>query len=190
MNDQLAQYSSFQRKSFKWWKKVAFRLINLCMVNAYVMYREWMKANSNEKILSQYEYRTEVVAQIIEYASVDVEQKRRKGCPLQNVPTRLLPSGTHRLQKVEAYASGKYPLLACAVCRPAARALAVKQGREPGRRPRRESRFKCTECDVSLCKVPCFELYHKYSDVENAWCKWRVDEDAQDSAGSSGAAAE
>ena len=47
-----------------------------------------------------------------------------------------------------------------------------------------------TECDVSLCKVTCFKLYHKYSDVENAWCKWRVDEDAQDGAGSSGATAE
>ena len=25
----------------KWWKKVAFRLINISMVNAFILYKEW-----------------------------------------------------------------------------------------------------------------------------------------------------
>ena len=40
LNDQLAKYSAFNHRSCKWWKKVFFRLLNLAMVNAYVLYRE------------------------------------------------------------------------------------------------------------------------------------------------------
>ena len=40
-NDQLLKYSEFSSKTIKWWKKVAFRLLNLAMVNAYILYKEW-----------------------------------------------------------------------------------------------------------------------------------------------------
>ena len=45
-NDQLLKYSAFSRRTLKWWKKVFFRLLNLAMVNAFVLYLEWLKINS------------------------------------------------------------------------------------------------------------------------------------------------
>ena len=39
-NDQLMQYSAFSRQTLKWWKKVLFRLLNLAMVNSFILYKE------------------------------------------------------------------------------------------------------------------------------------------------------
>ena len=33
-NDQLLKYSHFSKQTIKWWKKVFFRMLNICMVNA------------------------------------------------------------------------------------------------------------------------------------------------------------
>ncbi|CAK9827897.1 PiggyBac transposable element-derived protein 4 [Anthophora retusa] len=43
-------------------------------------------------------------------------------------------------------AKKKNQIRKCVVC--------SKQGK------RRESRYYCSQCDVGLCMVPCFELYH------------------------------
>ena len=42
-NDQLLKYSAFNRRTLKWWKKVFLRLLNVAMVNPYVLYCEWSK---------------------------------------------------------------------------------------------------------------------------------------------------
>ena len=34
-NDQLLKYLLFSRRTLKWWKKVFFSLLNICMVNLY-----------------------------------------------------------------------------------------------------------------------------------------------------------
>ena len=41
--DQLLKYSTFNRRTLKLWKKVFFRLLNVAMVNAYVLHCEWSK---------------------------------------------------------------------------------------------------------------------------------------------------
>ena len=38
--DQYAVYYSFARKTVKWWRKVAFWLLETAMVNSYVLYKE------------------------------------------------------------------------------------------------------------------------------------------------------
>ena len=37
-NDQLLKHSHFSRRTLKWWKIVFFRLLNICMVNSYILY--------------------------------------------------------------------------------------------------------------------------------------------------------
>ena len=39
-NDQLMQYSPFSRQTVKWWKKFFFHLLNLAIVNSFILYRE------------------------------------------------------------------------------------------------------------------------------------------------------
>ena len=42
-NDQLLKYSAFNRRTLKWWKKVLFCLLDVTMVNVYVLHCEWSK---------------------------------------------------------------------------------------------------------------------------------------------------
>ena len=59
-NDQLMKYSAFSHRTCKWWKKVLFRLLNLAMVNAYIIYSEWAALKRNKK-LSKISFRTEAI---------------------------------------------------------------------------------------------------------------------------------
>ena len=38
-NDQLLKYSHFSKRTIRWWKKVFFRMLNLCMVNVFILWR-------------------------------------------------------------------------------------------------------------------------------------------------------
>ena len=42
----------------------------------------------------------------------------------------------------------------CAVC--------SQKKNDNGKRIRRQTRFQCDECNVGLCAVPCFKIYHTY----------------------------
>ena len=37
-SDQLISYMPFHRKTVKWWKKTFFHMINMCLVNASILY--------------------------------------------------------------------------------------------------------------------------------------------------------
>jgi hypothetical protein len=41
LNDQICQYYDIICKSVKWWKKINFHLLNMVIVNAYVLYRKY-----------------------------------------------------------------------------------------------------------------------------------------------------
>ena len=40
MADQLGVYYTFQRKTLKWWRKVFFWLLEVTVVNSYILYKE------------------------------------------------------------------------------------------------------------------------------------------------------
>ena len=70
-NDQLMKYAEFSHRTCKWWKKVLFRLLNLAMANVYITYSEWVALKENKK-LSQTNFRTEVIKQMIKSTALDL----------------------------------------------------------------------------------------------------------------------
>jgi len=68
-NDQLLKHSAFCRRTIKWWKKVFFRLLNLCIVNAFILHREWLRSNSTVNKDSQTDFRTKLVKLMISACS-------------------------------------------------------------------------------------------------------------------------
>ena len=52
-NDQLAFYSAFNCRTVKWWKKSVFRLFNLAMVNAFILFKEWKVITGYKRKLEQ-----------------------------------------------------------------------------------------------------------------------------------------
>ena len=69
-NDRLAKYSAFNHRSCKWWKKGFFHILNLCMVNAFVL-NEWCKRVCKQKIKQLLFYR-KIIKQIITQTNVDI----------------------------------------------------------------------------------------------------------------------
>ena len=61
-NDQLLQYSVYDRRSLNWWKKVAFRLLNLSITNAYILY--WLKLKNRKEII-QTKFRITVIKKLL-----------------------------------------------------------------------------------------------------------------------------
>ena len=71
LNDQLLKYSAFNHRSVKWWKKLLFRALNLAMVNVFICFKEWM-SKTNTKHISQTEFRTRCIQQILDSVAGDV----------------------------------------------------------------------------------------------------------------------
>ncbi|MCA9487312.1 MAG: hypothetical protein KC548_06670, partial [Nanoarchaeota archaeon] len=61
--DQMASYYSFNRKSFKWWKKVFFYLIEVSISNSYVLYLQ----NKGEKTMKRKEYRLLLIEKLLSH---------------------------------------------------------------------------------------------------------------------------
>ena len=49
--DQVSQYYEITRRSMKWWRKLAFYMIDLCTVNAYQLYKKF--SNNRKKLHTQ-----------------------------------------------------------------------------------------------------------------------------------------
>ena len=61
-SDQMVSYTTFDCRTLKWWKRVIFHVINLAVLNAYLMYKE--KVGAKNAVLSRV-FRRELVKQII-----------------------------------------------------------------------------------------------------------------------------
>ena len=79
-NGQLLQYSAFSRQTLKWWKKVGFRLLNLAMVNGYILYSEWFKQKFPDKRNPwQNEFRLSILKQLLSSMTAPIPQSRYIG---------------------------------------------------------------------------------------------------------------
>ena len=95
-NDQLLKYSAFNRRTLKWWKKVFFHLLNVAMVNAYVLHCEWSKKNFF-KCLLQTKYCMAVIKQMTGEVHVTAPDSSRRP-PVSLEYQRL--SGQHFPRKI------------------------------------------------------------------------------------------
>ena len=114
-NDQLLKYLSFNRRTLKWWKKVFFHLLNVAMVNAYVLHCGWSKKNK-KKCLLQTEYRMAVINQMI--GEVDVTAPGSSRRPPVSLEYQRL-SGQHFPRKIIVESQKNRISCSCKVCIPA-----------------------------------------------------------------------
>ena len=112
LNDQLAKYSAFNHRSCKCWKKVFFRLLNLAMVNAYVLYREWQKSMGKDiKNLRQVKFCHNIIKGLINEKLARKVSGRKSVehlCLIEpHFPSPLLSEATHR--KIQRLLCGLQP---------------------------------------------------------------------------------
>ena len=136
--DQRMSYYSFVRKSVRWWRKVFFWLVEVAVVNSYILYSH--HTNARRK-LSHKEYRRELVMSLCEDQRADRAHRYQ--------PTR----GDHSLERLRG---SHYPDTAtshrdCHVCS------------SRGHRGQRHlTTTICGTCSDQphLCIGQCFRQYH------------------------------
>ena len=64
-NDQLLKYSYFSKRMIKWWKKVFFRMLNICMVNGFILWIEHLKKKGEAYKNTQTDFRVSVINKLV-----------------------------------------------------------------------------------------------------------------------------
>jgi hypothetical protein len=129
--DQLHSYYSIGRRSKKWWPRLAWWLIDMCIINAYSLFTQRSHVPT-----SQLEFRMQLVQSLTEAYSPpsthsDSSHHSHVGRPL----------GIHYPHRSEHRRT-------CVQC-------------SEGRESRKETVFECKQCRAHLCIDPCFEAYHR-----------------------------
>ena len=120
------------RKTQKWYKKIFFHMLDLCVFNSHILHSVVTKS---KKTLS--EFATELVRQMIG----------------RYVPAPLRSSSTLNTMKHERLTGRHFPekimSKRCHVCH-----------NSPNGTQRSMTTFQCRECQKALCMPECFNLYH------------------------------
>ena len=136
-NDSMVQTYSALRKSYKWYKKVAFHFIEEAVQNAYIVYKQ-----QPGKRLEHYQF----ILAVVEALLAEADAERTAAATAEVGHHRLV--GCHYLQFIPATANRTNPTRKCKVCK--------------AQNKRVESRYQCKTCPdhPTLCVVPCHERYH------------------------------
>lgn len=144
--DMLLSSTECVRKTLKWYKKLFFHLVDLAVVNAHAMYKVKRREN-----ISLAAFQLELIRQLISrYQEKETKTTNKGGRPSSgDIPLRL--TARHFPQLVPPVPGGKQNAQRiCHVCKHS----------ENHPKKRKDSRYFCPECNVGLCIVPCFELFH------------------------------
>ena len=87
--DQLVAYYSFLHKSVKWWRKIFFWLLEVMVINSYIIYRELAKARG-EKPLTHLAFRRRLIESLSEPIRCSASSNARPG-----------PRASHHLERLQ-----------------------------------------------------------------------------------------
>ncbi|KAJ8048679.1 PiggyBac transposable element-derived protein 4 [Holothuria leucospilota] len=120
-------------KSVKWWKKVVFYLLELCFVNALVIYRSFHLGPQRIDKL-----RLAMINGLLEgYQRCQIRGRRQA----LEAPFRLTERHFVGVTQREGYNPD------CIVC-------------SDRKKKRHQTKYICIECDLPMCPVPCHRRYH------------------------------
>lgn len=153
LSDQRMSYGIFDHRSVKWWRKLAFHIILICINNSCVLYEKVKKKkcsiNNFMKLLVQ-----------------DLAMTDDLETPPDTSGTQLsrLSGSKHFIEKIPAPDGKKRLQRKCKVCADRGRKLS-------GKPVRKDTTFQCNFCKIPLCLEPCFKLFHTKKITKIHLCK-------------------
>lgn len=132
---------SFTRKSLKWWKKTFFWLLEVAVVNSFILYKEI----HSDKVIDHIQYRKELIQQLVSEQRAS-QPIRRRGRPSTLDAEERLDRRQHFIAQFSEKKTKD-----CAVC---------SDRKTPGQR--RQTVFYCETCSrqPGLHPGTCFKKYH------------------------------
>jgi hypothetical protein len=144
VDQHLADYPIPRKRGKKYYKKIFFHLLELAVWNSFVLYRK----NGGGKV--HLEYRLELIEQLIEAYHPDIVSPRVGRPPALPHPRRL--TERHFPEMIEATEKKAHHSKQCYMC--------ARKRDARGKKIRKETRYQCVQCNVSLCVIPCFRNFH------------------------------
>lgn len=142
----LTFYPVMRKQQKKYYKKLFRHLIEQCLWNSYILFKKYVNKN-----ISHADFTWKLVSQILaEYQPSVTPARTGRRCSTVVNPERLL--GRHFIDYCPPTAKKPNPTRTCVVC--------CSKVDGSGKKVRKETRYCCPDCDVGLCLVPCFKLYH------------------------------
>ena len=132
-SDQLVIYYAFSHSSKKWWKRIFFHMIEVSLVNAYILYTN----STHAKKMSHLDFRVVVAKGLLE----KLPSLLQPPPPALHGQFRLTSVGNHFMEPTTGRPD-------CKVC----------SDRSAGKR--KQTQLQCKLCKIALCAYPCFEKFH------------------------------
>lgn len=141
-SDQLAASYRSVRKTIKWYKKFFLYIHDMCLVNSFVVWKELNPGFTDTFLDFRMAWIRETLGECL--PAVPETRGRGRSFPL---PSPLRLSGRDHWPAVHPATEKKAnPCKQCVVC--------------ATHKIRKESRYQCELCKVSLCVAECFKKYH------------------------------
>ena len=142
--DQLLSYYGFSHHTVKWWRRAFFYLLDMAVVNSYVLYT--LKHPDKKRRLTHEQFRVQLAIDLLSAAgqrALPSHGPRR----LSSQPDARLTE-RHFVTTLGRNEAGRPIQQDCSIC-------SRKKGRG-----RKMTTYKCRECNLPMCVVPCFEHHH------------------------------
>jgi len=167
--DQIVQYYDVLRRCVKWWKKLFLHMLNILVVNAYILHQKYGQQQRVKR--THMSYRQALVKMLIESAP-NAPRPQRSGRKPEQL-SRL--TERHFIQHIKPKPGAKKQRVVrdCVVCN------RKKQQREGFKR--KQTAYECEQCAKPMCNPECFKRFHtlKYYKVSSSG----LEADASDSSG-------
>ena len=151
--DQLLSYYGFGHRTVKWWRRAFFFLLDMAVVNSYILYT--VQNPDKRRRLTHEQFRVTLATDLLHAASVDPgTESDHHGPRRQSLQPTARLTERHFPITVGKSSAGRPLQRDCSVC-------SRKKGRG-----RKTTTYKCRECDLPMCIVPCFELHHTKRDPQ------------------------
>ena len=151
----VVSYYPVGRKSWKWWRYIIWYLFDLVLSNAYILWQQCVPANiTPEELRIRVAYKPiwfhGDIANHLRAEFAANKSRKRTAASLsavgQQVPMLAANASHHECTKIKGRSK------ACVLC--------VLDGVKTERGYKRESAYMCKQCNVTLCRIPCFTQYH------------------------------
>ncbi|XP_072342411.1 piggyBac transposable element-derived protein 4-like isoform X1 [Scyliorhinus torazame] len=148
LSDQMRSYYPVGRASKKWWRCVLWYLMNITIVNAWLIFK---RSSHDPPLPSRYDhlnFRTSLAKMLRGDYSAGVSRKGRLSLSSgTRYQVTFCNPNAHNVVKIDGRKK---------VCRECSK---HKRKTESGRSV--ETSFKCEFCEVPLCRISCFKNYHQ-----------------------------
>ena len=157
LSDQYMAFHMNLRKSMKWWRKLFFHLLNMILLNSYILNKKY-----GDKKLKHEEYMEYIGNYLLDTSLEDSTCTPQRAIYNKSDKSRLVER--HFVTRIRRNIHNRSaPTPQCKACNFTKNQMA-RLGFEPRPLPRKTTTFWCPQCEVPLCVTPCFETYHTVDD--------------------------